>query len=457
MSKQIDMLTGSLWTSIPRFALPVAATSILEQLATFVGVLIVGRCSGAQSTVEMAALGSNMPLVSLIVNLSLGISLGANVVIAIGLGRKDAKAVEAAVHTSMALSAIGLLFTLIGELTAVPLLEALLVPQETFAATLVYWRIYLVGVAAVMLYNFEAAVYRSIGVTTKPLRALVVSTALNIVLGVAFVGGLGMGVAGIAVATVISYCVSAGILMRGLCTVDSPVRVSLRKIRIDAAQAAQVFKVGLPAGVQMAIFAVANIVIQGAVNSLGTSVIAASSAALALEFLFWAFVSSFGQACTTFTGQNFGAGNLARCKKALLVSFVESEIAVALLVAAVLLAGREMIALFNSDPQVMQLGFERLYIIVPAYFFSMVYEMSSDYLRGFGISVSPAVLTVLGVCGTRLLWVAFVFQASPTFETIMYVYPVSLGATALLLAVLLLIVRPTKTQAKAYSAGRPQG
>lgn len=442
------MLSGSLWTSVPRFALPVAATSILEQLATFVGVLIVGRCSGDQGAVEMAALGSNMPLVSFIVNLSLGIALGSNVVIAIGLGRKDNVAVEKAVHTSIALCVIGLAFTVLGELSAVPLLNALNVPPETFDATLVYWRIYLVGVAAVMLYNFEAAIYRSVGITTKPMRVLIVSTLLNIVLGFAFVGGLGMGVAGIGVATVVSYCVSAASLLRGLCTIDAPVRADLRKVRIDASQAAQIFKVGLPAGIQMAIFAVANIVIQGAVNSLGTNVIAASSAALALEFVFWAFVSSFGQACTTFAGQNFGAGDLKRCKKTLLVCFLESEAAVALLVAAVLLFGRQMIGLFNGDAQVIQLGFERLYIIVPSYFFSMVYETSSDYMRGFGISVAPALLTVVGVCGTRLLWVAFVFPASPTFETIMYVYPVSLGIAALLLGVLLLIVRPTKTCAK---------
>ena len=448
MAKQIDMLSGSLWASVPRFALPVAATSILEQLATFIGVLIIGRFSGDQSAVGMAALGSNMPLVSFIVNLSIGISLGANVVIAIALGRKDAAAVERATHTAIALSVFGIAFTVLGELLAVPLLTALSVPDETFAATLTYWRIYLVGVAAVMLYNFESAIYRSIGITTKPLQVLVISTVLNAVLGFVFVAVLKMDVAGIAIATVISYCVSAALLINGLRTINADVRVSLRKIRIDPASAKQIFKVGFPAGVQMGIFAVANIVIQGAINSLGTSVIAASSAALAVEFVFWAFVSSFGQACTTFTGQNYGAGNIKRCKKTLLACLVESELAVALLVLVVVFFGRGIIGMFNGDPEVIQLGYERLYIIVPAYFFSMIYETSSDYMRGFGISVAPAVLTVLGVCGSRLLWVAFVFPAFPTFETIMYVYPVSLGFTALLIVALLLITRPSKTCAK---------
>lgn len=452
MAKQIDMLSGSLWKSVPRFALPVAATSILEQLATFIGVLIVGRFSAGDGAAEMAALGANMPLVSLIVNLSLGISLGANVVIAIGLGRKDADAVEKTVHTAIALSGTGLALTVVGELSAVPLLNALSVPAETFDATLLYWRIYLVGIAAVMLYNFESAIYRSVGSAVKPLQVLVVSTLLNAVLGLLFVAGFKWGVAGIAIASVIGYCVSALLLLRRLIVgkdIDERVRVHVRKLRPNAHWVLEICKVGLPAGVQMAIFAVANIVIQGAINSLGTNVIAASSAALALEFVFWAFVSSFGQACTTFTGQNFGAGNIARCKKTLLTCFVESEIAVGVLVLSIALFGRQMIALFNGDPQVIQFGFERLYIIVPAYFFSMVYECSSDYMRGYGISLSPALLTIVGVCGSRVLWVAFVFAANPTFETIMLVYPVSLGFTALMLATLLLIVRPSKTCAKA--------
>lgn len=445
MTKQIDMLSGSLWTSIPRFALPVAATSILEQLATFIGVLIIGRFSGDQSAVGMAALGSNMPLVSFIVNLSIGISLGANVVVAIALGRKDAAAVRTAVHTSIALSVFGLVFTVAGEILAVPLLNALSVPAETFDATLIYWRVYLLGVPAVLLYNFETAVFRSVGVTTRPLQVLVISTVLNAVLGFVLVAVFGFGVAGIAAATAISYYVSAAMLFVSLRKADNEVHAELSRVKIDWSAAGRIFKVGLPAGVQMGIFAVANIVIQGAINSLGTNVIAASSAALTLEFVFWAFVSSFGQACTTFTGQNYGANNIGRCKKTLKTCLVESELAVTILVLAVFFFGRQLVGVFNGDPEVVQLGYERLCIIIPAYYFSMVYETSSDYMRGFGISVAPAVLTVLGVCGSRVLWVAFVFPAFCSFETIMYVYPVSLGLTAALIVMLLFITRPSKT------------
>ena len=444
MAKQIDMLSGSLWRSVLRFSVPVAATSILEQLTTFIGVLIIGRFSGDHAAVGMAALGANMPLVSFIVSLSMGIALGANVIVAIALGRKNLTGVERAVHTSIALSVFGLVFTLLGELLAVPLLKALCVPDEAFAETLIFWRIYLISVPAIALFNFEFAIYRSIGNTIRPLQVLTVATVLNAVLGYVFVAICSWGVAGIAVATVASYVLCAILLLADLCRIDSAVRVSLRKIKIDWSSARQIIKVGLPAGVQMGIFAVANIIIQGAINSLGTNVIAASSAGLSLEFVFWAMVSAFGQACTSFTGQNFGAGDIKRCKKTLLVCMVESEIVVAVIVLAVIFLGREMVGLFNGDPEVVSLGYQRLFIIIPSYFFSMVYETCSDYMRGFGISVSPAALTVLGVCGVRVLWVAFVFPAFPTFEMIMYVYPVSLGITAILIVALLMIARPSK-------------
>lgn len=444
MAKQIDMLTGSLWSSVLRFSVPVAATSILEQLSTFIGVLIIGRFSGDQAAVGMAALGANMPLVSFIVSFSMGIALGTNVIVAIALGRRNTKGVESAVHTSIALSIFGLVFTALGELAAVPMFKALCVPEEAFEATLIFWRIYLLSVPAIAMFNFEFAIYRSIGNTVRPLQVLIIATILNAALGFVFVAVCQWGVAGIAIATVVSYFACAILLVRGLCTIDANVRVDLRKIKIDWPSARQICKVGFPAGVQMGIFAVANIIIQGAINSLGTNVIAASSAALSLEFVFWALVGAFGQACTSFTGQNFGAGDIKRCKKTLLACLVESEIAVALIVLSVIFFGREMVGLFNGDPEVIQLGYQRLYIIIPAFFFSMVYEVCSDYMRGFGISVSPAVLTVLGVCGVRVLWVAFVFPVFPTFEMIMYVYPVSLGITAILIVALLMIARPSK-------------
>ena len=439
-----DMLTGSLWKAVPLFALPVAATSILEQLSNLVGMMVVGQLSAGDGTMAMAAVGANSPIVSLIVNLFVGLALGANVVIAHAVGRGDTGAVERASHTAVAASLAGVLIAVVCELFAEPLLRLLSVPADTLPQAVLYLRIYLLAIPAILLYNFEAAVFRGIGVTKMPLQALALSTLLSVVLDLLFVPVLGWDVPGVAIAAVVSYYASAGLLFARLLTTRSAVRVSPRKLHVDGRSLARIVKVGLPAGVQGAVFAIANIIIQGAINSLGNEVIAASSASLALEFVFYSLVSSFGQACTTFVGQNFGAGQVGRCKQALKVCLVEDALITATLVAFMLVLGRQIVGLFNSDPVVIELGYQRICCIFPAYLASMAYETMSGYLRGFGISLLPAALTTLGVCGIRIFWVAFVFAASPTFLTIMLVYPVSLAATALLILGALLFCRPAR-------------
>ena len=221
-------------------------------------------------------------------------------------------------------------------------------------------------------------------------------------------------------------------------------RVERRALRIDRTSLKRILSIGLPAGVQSAVFSFANIVIQSAINSLGTLVIAASSAAFSIEILAYDVLNSFSQACTTFVGQNYGAGQIRRCRKTMLLSLLEDAAATFLAVTLVLLSARTLLAFFNSDPAVIDLGYLRLSVILPAYAFSLVYEILSGYLRGFGISLVPAVLTMLGVCGIRIAWVKFVFPQNMTFRTIMAVYPVSLGATALLILLAVLFYRPSK-------------
>ncbi len=201
---------------------------------------------------------------------------------------------------------------------------------------------------------------------------------------------------------------------------------------------------GLPAGIQTAVFAVANIVIQAAINSLGTIVIAASSVAFNIEIFAYDVLNSFSQACTTFAGQNYGAGQIKRCRKVLLLCIVEDAIATALAVLLILLTGKTLLALFNNDPQVVEIGYTRLMLVFFAYTFSMLYENMSGYLRGFGISLAPAILTVIGVCGVRLLWILTVFPKFRTFRVIMMAYPLSLSTTAVLIFVALMVCRPSK-------------
>ena len=373
---EIDMLHGSIWNKLPLFALPVAATAILEQLFHASDVAIVGNFTGDARTVAVAAVGANGPIIGLIVNLFIGIALGANVVIANAIGCRDDNAVKRAVHTAIVFAVCGgAAVALLGQFIASPLLSILNVPEDVFPYALLYLRIYLLGMPVILLYNFEAAIFRSIGDTKVPLAALAISGVLNVLLNLFFVIVLHMTVNGVAIATVAANAVSA---------------------------------------------------------------------AFNVEILAYDVLNSFSQACTTFVGQNYGAGQIKRCKKTMQLSFLEGAIATFVSVVVLLLSARSLLAIFNSDPEVIAIGYIRLATILPAYVFCLIYEILSGYLRGFGISLAPALLTMLGVCGIRIAWVKFVFPTSMTFQTVMWVYPISLGATAVLILCAVLIYRPSK-------------
>ena len=422
--QKLDMLNGSIWNKLPVFALPIAATGILEQLFNASDIAIVGNFAQTDKTAAVAAVGANSPIIGLILNLFIGIALGANVVIANAIGRDDRQTVQKAVHTSMVVSVIGgVLVAIIGELIAEPLLTVLNVPDDVLELALLYLRIYFLGMPVILLYNFEAAIFRSIGETKMPLIALTL---------------------GVATATVLANVVSAGILYIKLVKSDKYIKVEFKKLRIDGKVFAKIMQIGLPAGIQSAVFAVANIVIQGAINSLGTVVIAASSAAFNIEIIAYNVMNSFSQACTTFVGQNFGANKIDRCKKTLFLCLIEDAIASGTAILIVLITGKFLLSIFNNNPEVIEIGYTRLVIIFIAYIFSMLYEVMSGYLRGFGFSLVPAILTTVGVCVLRIIWINTVFPANRTFVTIMTAYPVSLSTTALLIFIALIIYRPSK-------------
>lgn len=395
-AKKLDLLNGPIWSKIPQFALPVAATGILEQLFNASDIAIVGNFASTDRTVAIAAVGANSPIIGMILNLFIGISLGTNVVIANAIGRRDDI------------------------------------------------RIYLVGMPVIFLYNFEAAIFRSVGDTKVPLQALALSGMLNVVLNLFFVVLVGRSVDGVAIATVISNAVSALILFFRLLRTDKWIRLQPTKLRISGECLGQILRIGLPAGIQSAVFNLANIVIQSAINSLGTLVIAASSAAYNIEILVYYMFNSFSQACTTFVGQNYGAGQIRRCRRTLLLCLLEDCVVSIFSIIVILSGGRFLLSLFNSDPQVIELGYTRLVLIFIAYLFSMLYEVMSGYLRGFGISTVPAILTILGVCGVRIAWVYAVFPKDRTFHTIMMAYPASLATTAVLIFIALMIYRPSR-------------
>lgn len=443
--QKLDMLNGSIWNKLPVFALPIAATGILEQLFNASDIAIVGNFAQTDKTAAVAAVGANSPIIGLILNLFIGIALGANVVIANAVGRDDKQTVQKAVHTSMVVSVIGgVLVAIIGEIIAEPLLTALNVPDDVLELALLYLRIYFLGIPVILLYNFEAAIFRSIGETKMPLIALTLSGILNVLLNLFFVIVLKMSVNGVATATVLANVVSAGILYIKLIKSDKYIKVEFKKLRIAGKVFAKIMQIGLPAGIQSAVFAVANIVIQGAINSLGTTVIAASSAAFNIEIIAYNVMNSFSQACTTFVGQNFGANKIDRCKKTLFLCLIEDAIASGTAILIVLITGKFLLSIFNNNPEVIEIGYTRLVIIFIAYIFSMLYEVMSGYLRGFGFSLVPAILTTVGVCVLRIIWINTVFPANRNFVTIMTAYPVSLATTAVLIFIALIIYRPSK-------------
>lgn len=443
--RQLDMLHGSIWNKLPLFALPVAATAILEQLFNASDIAVVGNFTGAGKTIAVAAVGANSFIIALIVNLFVGIALGANVIIANAIGRDDKETVRKSVHTSIMMAVLcGTLVAMIGELVAAPLLSSLHVPADVLPSALLYLRIYLLGMPVILLYNFEAAIFRSVGNTRTPLVVLFASGILNVALNLFFVAVLRMTVNGVAIATVLSNAVSSVLLFRQLRNTQQCIHVEWRALRIDGPTLWRILKIGLPAGIQSAVFALSNIVIQSAINSLGTVVMAASSAAFNIEVFAYDVLNSFSQACTTFVGQNYGAGKLDRCKRILILSLAEDLIASAISISLVLLAGRYLLAIFNNDPEVVSLGYTRLLTVFTAYTFSMLYEVMSGYLRGFGISLTPAILTTIGVCGVRIGWIHFMFPQSQTFQTILIAYPLSLATTALMIFIALLCYRPSR-------------
>lgn len=336
--RTLDMIHGSIWNKIPRFALPVAATAILEQLFNASDVAVVGNFTGEAKTVSVAAVGANSPIISLIVNLFIGIALGTNVVIANAIGRNDRDTVRKTLHTSVLVAIFGGIFVaFLGEAAAAPILGMLNVPEDVFPLALLYLRIYLIGMPVILLYNFEAAIFRSVGDTKT---ALAFSGVLNVLLNLFFVAVLHMTVNGVAIATVISNAISSVLLFIKLRRANGIIHLEAKELKIDSASLKNILRIGLPAGIQSAVFAVSNIVIQSAINSLGTVVMAASSAAYNIEIITYDILNSFSQACTTFVGQNVGAGEMKRCRRTLFLCLAEGIVTLSLAVALILLFGK---------------------------------------------------------------------------------------------------------------------
>lgn len=432
-TREIDMLHGSLWDKIIIFALPLALTGFMQQLLNAADVAVLGQFVGKNA---MAAVGNNTSLVGLLISLIMGLSLGANVVIAQNIGAGKFDRVHDAVQTAFLLAIIvGVALCGVAQILVDPIFEWMVVPPEVAPMAESYLRIYALGLPAMAIYNFEAAIFRSRGDTQTPLIALTIASILNIALNLISVLNFDFGVEGVADATVIANAVSALILFVALLRSDDITRLDLRKIKIDKVCLQETVRIGLPAGVQGMVFSLSNLLIQSAINSIGANAMAASAAAFTIEINVFCLTNGFGQAATTFVSQNYGARNLPRCREITQVSLFINIIFMAILSVTILYFAEPLIRFFNDDPAVVELGILRLWYIIAPEIISVVMEIVSGSLRGYGISLAPAIITLIFVCGIRITWVYTIFVKYPTYDTLMAVYGISWFFTMIFLII----------------------
>ena len=437
--KKIDMTHGSLWDKILLIALPLAASGILQQLFNAADVAVVGQFVGKEA---MAAVGANAPVVNILITMFTGISLGANVVISRYTGRKDKENAENAAHTAILVAVISGFFILVlGQCIARMILEMMSVPSDCLDMAVLYLRVYLCGMPVIFLYNFEAAIFQSQGDTKTPLMCLIISGIVNVILNLFFVIVIGMTVNGVALATVISNGISSLLLFIFLLNGKTPLTIEKQRFHIHADLLKEMLQIGLPAGLQGMVFSISNILIQSAVNSLGTDVVAGSSAAGNLEIIGYFVVNSFSQACTTIIGQNFGANQPERCHKTLMISLVESWIVGGTVSFLIIIFGKQLLRLFNSDPNVIAFGYQRIFWILSFEVINGTIDIISGAMRGYGESLTPALIALVCICGVRIVYIFTYFASHRSFTTLMLAYPISWIITVIVISAAYLIMR----------------
>ena len=436
---KIDMLHGPLLWKILLFSLPLAASGILQLLFNAADIAVIGQFAGSTS---LAAVGSNNALVNLLVTLFMGVSVGVNITIARYIGQNDIAKVHRAVHTAMLSSLIcGVVLAVIGFFLAPELLLLISTPEDVIPLASLYLRIYFLGMPALMAYNFGAAILRSIGDTRRPLYFLIMAGIINVILNLIFVIVFQMDVAGVALATVISQCCSATLVVLCLVQESGMVHLDLRHLFIDKDILLQVLRFGIPTGLQGIVFSLSNLMIQSGINSFGSIVMAGSAASTSMESFVFTAADAFGQAAITFTSQNMGAKQYKRCDRAILLGYLGAGGISAILGIVILYFGVPLTRIYSSDPEVIEAAMVKMWYFLPFEIFNAGMIAGAGAMRGLGYSVLPTVVSLAGVCGIRLIWIVTVFAYFQTVESLYLVYPFSWGITALVHVICILIVR----------------
>ena len=425
---EMDMCNGPVLKKILIFSIPLMLSGVLQLLFNAADIIVVGRFAGSQS---LAAVGSTTALINLLINIFIGLSVGANVVVARAYGGRRDKDVSEAVHTAIAVSIVsGVILIVMGFVFSRLMLELMGTPDDVIDKAVLYMRIYFAGMPVVMLYNFGSAILRAVGDTRRPLYFLSIAGAVNIVLNLFFVIVMHMDVAGVALATVISQCISSGLVLRCLAKSEGGLKLELSKLKIHRKKMLQIFKIGLPAGMQGAIFSVSNVLIQSSVNSFGSIAMAGNAASANIEGFVYNAMNAVYQTNLSFTSQNIGGEKYTRVNRILFACLGTVTVVGMILGFGAYAIGDELLLIYSTDPEVIRFGMLRMSIIATTYFTCGWMDTMVGSLRGMGYSVLPMIVSLTGACGLRILWIFTIFAQQRTLTSLYISYPVSWVITA---------------------------
>lgn len=437
-SYEIDMCNGPLFSKILLFSLPLMLSGILQLLFNAADIVVVGRYTGNHA---LAAVGSTSALINLLVNLFVGLSVGVNVMVGKYYGARRDSEIHETVHTAV-LTAVfaGAILMVIGVLLSRPMLQLMDTPEDVIDHSVLYMRIYFLGMIGTLVYNFGGAVLRGIGDTRRPLYILLAAGVVNVILNLVFVIRFDMGVAGVAIATVISQFLSAALVVYCLMKSDASYRLDNRELRIVPNKLMEMARIGVPAGMQGAVFSISNVLIQSSVNSFGSIAMAGNTAAGNLEGFVYMAMNTFHQAALSFTSQNYGAHKFKRIHKVLLICLGLVAVTGIVLGNGVYLAGNVLLRIYSEDAQVIEYGMLRLSIICTTYFLCGMMDVMSGMMRGLGHSVLAMVVSLVGACGLRIVWIFTIFAMFHRLDVLFLSYPVTWAVTTLAHVLCFLVV-----------------
>lgn len=438
-SYEMDMCSGPLLRKVLAYAVPLMLSGILQLLFNAADVIVVGRFAGHES---LAAVGSTASLINLLINVFIGLSVGANVLVAQYFGAKKDREVSDTVHTAITTSlvcGVGLIF--LGVTAAKPMLSIMSTPDDVLDKAVLYMRIYFAGMPVIMLYNFGAAILRAVGDTKRPLYFLLAAGVVNVILNLIFVIGFHMGVAGVALATVLSQCISAALVCRCLMKSDSSYHLELSKLGIKGDVLKRIAKIGLPAGFQGAVFSISNVLIQSSLNSFDSVAMAGSTASSNLEGFVYNAMNAIYQTNLSFTSQNLGGGKFSRINRILVVCLGTVTVVGVVMGGGFVLMGHQLLSIYSTDPEVIRFGFMRLTIISGLYFLCGWMDVLVGSLRGLGCSIIPMLVSLTGACGLRIVWIFTVFQWHHSLFVLYLSYPVTWSVTAAAHLICFLLIR----------------